>query len=581
MNNFPIKVDAPNTGDINLPAAEYNALTAELKNIVTSVGITLSDLDAYQLSKAVAIYCSGGDFYTDSGSANSYVLGAIGNKKTPPAYFNGMRVRFQAGINNTGASTVNVATLGVKSIKRKDGSDLAAFDLVSGQIIELCYFSQGDYFIFMGNYDERYYTKPEVDDRIERLFPTNRVTYCANSGNVNVNGYADIISNIEGSETSVSFKVGSPYDNLVITFPNGKHYEISSIADVTGLNDDGTYNFVVYEENLTALGGGLYSAVVTAIKLGYISNEVISSQDNAIDGGNYSTFYSSNAFDSNLSTQWWSSQSGSGISGNAYIGQSSLTSKVTSFDIIQGQGSDVGVTSVKVQFSNDGSSWTDIQTSSITATVGVKSTISVVDYTPSVTHYVRLLANSNLISGYWVVQDINFYNEVSYTGGNITEGYTYPEGADGDLTLLINQNPMKPQLRTGGVWTDKQFVKIGEATKATTLGTPISYAYNGEYASAITSFVATQPYLNSVNIGSEWLPVVKVRESSSCIWGLSLSDELPADVTIGQTPSIVSNNVGKLQIQTNCFTRTHVFSGVASAYTAASGEFKFIAKRSF
>jgi hypothetical protein len=117
------------TGD-QLSATEWNQPTTETENAIKSAGITLSVGDLEQLAKALSVYANGGNYYTDSGTANSYVLGVVGLKKAPPAYFTGMQVRFRPGNNNTIASTVNVASLGVKNIKKSDGAtDPAASDI--------------------------------------------------------------------------------------------------------------------------------------------------------------------------------------------------------------------------------------------------------------------------------------------------------------------------------------------------------------------------------------------------------------------------------------------------------------------
>ncbi len=118
MQNIPTKVDGVST----LPAAEFNQIPAELETAITDTGQTLSGGILDQVSKAMATYAGGGDFYTDSGVADAYVLTVVGSKKAPTAYFNGMSVRFLIGNVNTGASTVNVATLGVKNIKLADGT---------------------------------------------------------------------------------------------------------------------------------------------------------------------------------------------------------------------------------------------------------------------------------------------------------------------------------------------------------------------------------------------------------------------------------------------------------------------------
>jgi hypothetical protein len=116
MNDVPIK----NTGD-QYTAAEHNPHHTELETAVTSTGDSLGG-DNSQLSRAMATYANGADYYTESGSANAYICSPVGSKLAPHAYFVGMRVRFRTANANTGASTVNVNSLGVKNIKKADGS---------------------------------------------------------------------------------------------------------------------------------------------------------------------------------------------------------------------------------------------------------------------------------------------------------------------------------------------------------------------------------------------------------------------------------------------------------------------------
>ena len=61
-------------------------------------------------------------FYTDSGIADAYVLTAAGGLMSPTSYFEGMFVRFRPDNSNTGASTANVSSLGLKDIKLSDGT---------------------------------------------------------------------------------------------------------------------------------------------------------------------------------------------------------------------------------------------------------------------------------------------------------------------------------------------------------------------------------------------------------------------------------------------------------------------------
>ena len=127
-----------------LTAAEWNEVPSEIQNVIEALAITLSSGDLNQLGKAIAGYVANGTFYTDSGIANAYVLSVIGSKQRAPAYTNGFRISFLAGNENTGASTVNVAGLGVKNILLSGGIALAAGD-VSGQV-ELTFDSANDRF---------------------------------------------------------------------------------------------------------------------------------------------------------------------------------------------------------------------------------------------------------------------------------------------------------------------------------------------------------------------------------------------------------------------------------------------------
>ncbi len=124
------KVDGNTVG-----SAEWNQLS-DVDNLTTTSGQTPSTTDLFQLSIASARYSSGGQFFTDSGTANTYVLSPVSPFKSPVdatnAYFNGMTIRFRAGNANSGASTVNVNGAGSKNLKKEDGStDLTAGDILA------------------------------------------------------------------------------------------------------------------------------------------------------------------------------------------------------------------------------------------------------------------------------------------------------------------------------------------------------------------------------------------------------------------------------------------------------------------
>ena len=122
-------------------ASEFNQL-AEINNLISTSGQTPSTTNLEQISIGSARYSSAGQFYTDGGTANAYVLSPVSPFKSPVSatagegYFNGMIICFRAGNANTGASTVNVNGAGVKNLLKQDGTALSAGDIPSNSDVE-------------------------------------------------------------------------------------------------------------------------------------------------------------------------------------------------------------------------------------------------------------------------------------------------------------------------------------------------------------------------------------------------------------------------------------------------------------
>lgn len=159
-----------------LTAAEWNQVPSEIQNVIEGLGITLSSGDVNQLGKAIAGYAANGAFYTDSGAANAYVLSVIGSKQAPTAYTNGMLIRFVVGNTNTGASTVNVAGLGVKNIKTPTGADPAGGAMQGTFVAEAFYNSAAGYFVLTsGNATETFRGNIELATNTEVQTGTDTV----------------------------------------------------------------------------------------------------------------------------------------------------------------------------------------------------------------------------------------------------------------------------------------------------------------------------------------------------------------------------------------------------------------------
>lgn len=125
-------------------ASEFNQL-AEIDNLISTSGQTPSTTNLEQISIGSARYSSAGQFYTDGGTANAYVLSPVSPFKSPVSatagegYFNGMIICFRAGNANTGASTVNVNGAGVKNLLKQDGTALSAGDISSDSDVKFRY----------------------------------------------------------------------------------------------------------------------------------------------------------------------------------------------------------------------------------------------------------------------------------------------------------------------------------------------------------------------------------------------------------------------------------------------------------
>ncbi len=115
MKQVPTKVPTD-----TYSANEFSAGTSqEAQNAVLDSGQTLNEADQNQLSKAMSINAAGSYFYIDSGAINALVLNPVGNKKAPPAYFNGQKISGFVGNTTSGATTVNVDGVGVVALNYK------------------------------------------------------------------------------------------------------------------------------------------------------------------------------------------------------------------------------------------------------------------------------------------------------------------------------------------------------------------------------------------------------------------------------------------------------------------------------
>jgi hypothetical protein len=84
------------------------------------------------------------NYAVDTGAVDAYVVTLT---YAPTVYTDGMEVVFKASASNTGACTINVNSLGAKSITRQDGSTPVAGDIGADKIVQIRYNSTS------GNYE--------------------------------------------------------------------------------------------------------------------------------------------------------------------------------------------------------------------------------------------------------------------------------------------------------------------------------------------------------------------------------------------------------------------------------------------
>lgn len=78
-----------------------------------------------------------------TGSSNAYAVAA---NRTLSAYYDGLRVAFHASFANTGSATLNVDSVGAKTIKKNHDSNLDSGDIETHQVVEVIYSASDDTF---------------------------------------------------------------------------------------------------------------------------------------------------------------------------------------------------------------------------------------------------------------------------------------------------------------------------------------------------------------------------------------------------------------------------------------------------
>lgn len=110
-----------------------NSLQEEVCNVITDAGTTLSKTVRTQLRDAIKLSAQAGSarYAASTTAANTYTATLA---PVPAAYTTGMVVFIKFTNANTGAATLNLNSLGAKSITHLDGTALVAGDIAAGMI---------------------------------------------------------------------------------------------------------------------------------------------------------------------------------------------------------------------------------------------------------------------------------------------------------------------------------------------------------------------------------------------------------------------------------------------------------------
>lgn len=211
------------------PACEdddLNGFKNENNNLILGSGQSLDTGDLQQTHKAVADYAGSGAFYTDSGVADAYVLSPAGAHVAPPAYTDGMKTEFLATNTNAGASTVNVAGLGIKNIV----NTTIAGTIISGERYRLRYRSgSGDFEIIGGTgYGQTYQTVTRTSGVTYFNTTGKPIFLCARLGT------SDLLSMTIGAlvfQSTATTSTNSQWESYVI--PVGASYVATYTGGVT------------------------------------------------------------------------------------------------------------------------------------------------------------------------------------------------------------------------------------------------------------------------------------------------------------------------------------------------------------
>ncbi|KUG24584.1 hypothetical protein ASZ90_005614 [hydrocarbon metagenome] len=146
-NTGAVTIDINSLGAVALK--KLGSLALEANDIISGQIVTIAYDGTYYQVKSIS---SSERYAVSTGSDNAYLLTL---SPALMAHVNGREISFKANFTNSDAATININSLGAKSIKKYGSVALDANDIVSGQIVTIAY--DGTYYQLLNFESEKRY----------------------------------------------------------------------------------------------------------------------------------------------------------------------------------------------------------------------------------------------------------------------------------------------------------------------------------------------------------------------------------------------------------------------------------------
>lgn len=241
------------------------------------------------------------------------------------------------------------------------------------------------------------------------------------------------------------------------------------------------------------------------------ASAVLETSAATVSGGDNASYGKANTVDGNTGTQWRSSQMGTNVSDVAYIGQQFSTGKaVSSFRIYVPYATHLPAT-LGLEWSSDGSAWTELQQFTTSATTGWQ-TFYGSNLTPTAKTYWRLIARANLGTSIpFCLGEVQFYSAATQI---IADAGIFTSADVGRLFYVENPlsyavptwEPAKSvtagalRLSDGKVYKADNSATTGTEKPVHTEGAESDGAVTWTYQDAQTGYVRINTYIDAAHV---------------------------------------------------------------------------------